>query len=280
MTKVNYSARTFIRRRRKYFKTILGLMFMAIFLFPLYWMLNVSLQPRGVAINSPIFPIHPDFSGYKIAFLGQGIHLRNSLINSSFAVLVILLISTPAAFAISKLKIRGANVYLLLILVSQMIPGIVIANSLYSLYVKIHLLNTFPGIILAVSTVGVPFSILLMTGFMRNISRDIMEAAEMDGATPFRMYRSIIVPMSRNVIITSAVFTFLFAWGDFVYSVTLISKQSMTPVTVSLYTYIGTDNRSWGPILATAVLSSLPAIVLLISSQKYIRAGVTAGSVK
>jgi multiple sugar transport system permease protein len=195
-------------------------------------------------------------------------------------VLITLLIATPATFALSKLKIRGANVYLLLILVSQMIPGIVIANSLYSLYVKIHLLNTFPGIILAVSTMGIPFSILLMSGFMRNISRDIMEAAEMDGAKPFRMFRSIIVPMSRNVIITSAVFTFLFAWGDFVYSVTLISKQSMQPVTVSLYDYIGADTVSWSPILATAVLSSLPAIVLLISSQKYIKAGVTAGSVK
>ena len=175
----------------------------------------------------------------------------------------------------------GVKYILLGILITQMIPGVVIANALYNFYVKIHLLNTIPGIILAGSTLGVPFSILLMTSYMQNLQKEIIEAAAIDGANSFQTFFRIVVPMSKNVIITSAVFTFLFGWGDFIYSVALISKAKLTPITVSLYMYVSSNQGAdYSPIMATAVLSSIPAVLLLIFAQKYVRTGVTTGAVK
>jgi multiple sugar transport system permease protein len=268
-------------RRRKLIKTLVGLTFICIFLFPLYWMINVSVQPGHIAVNTPIFPLHVSGRGYKMAWNDQKIHLFNSLIYAIGEVLVGLTLATPAAYALAKLKIRGVKYILLGILITQMIPGVVIANALYNFYVKIHLLNTIPGIILAGSTLGVPFSILLMTSYMQNLQKEIIEAAAIDGANSFQTFFRIVVPMSKNVIITSAVFTFLFGWGDFIYSVALISKAKLTPITVSLYMYVSSNQGAdYSPIMATAVLSSIPAVLLLIFAQKYVRTGVTTGAVK
>ena len=269
------------RRNKKYAKSILGIVFICIFLFPLYWMINVSLQPGHIAVNTPIFPLHIGLRGYKVAWHDQKTHLLNSLIYALCEVALCLVLATPAAYALAKLRIRGVTTILLAILITQMIPGVVIANALYNFYVKIHLLNTIPGIVLAGSTLGVPFSILLMTSYMRNLQKEIIEAAAIDGANSFQIFFKIIVPMSKNVIITAAVFTFLFGWGDFIYSVALISKQTLTPITVSLYMYVSSNQGAdYAPIMATAVLSSIPAILLLIFAQKYVRTGVTTGAVK
>jgi multiple sugar transport system permease protein len=260
--------------------TVIGIVILAILLFPLYWMINVSLQPSGSAVGTPWLPIHLSFHGYSTAISQQGRNLATSLAVALGSVVFSLLIATPAAYALAQFKIRFANAFLFGILISQMIPGIVIANALYTAYNDLGLLNSIPGLILADSTAGIPFAILIVRAFMTNIPQSVIEAGRVDGAGHIRAFVSIVLPMSRNALITASLFTFLFAWADFLFALTLTTTENVRPVTLGLYTYIGTYINDWSSVMATAVLASIPAIVLLIVAQRYVAAGTTSGAVK
>ena len=104
--------------------------------------------------------------------------------------------------------------------------------------------------------------------------------AKLDGANPLRIFLSVVVPVSRNGIITAALFSFLFAWSDFVFALTLTSANTVTPVTLGIYQFLGSDVQQWTPVMATAVLASIPAAALLVLAQRYIASGITGGAVK
>jgi len=161
-----------------------------------------------------------------------------------------------------------------------MIPGIVVANALYSLYNDLGLLNSVPGLILADSSHGIPFAILIMRAFLGSLPSEVVEAARVDGAGQIRTFVSIVLPMSRNALITAALFTFLFTWSDFLFALTLTTTEDVRPVTLGLYQYIGAYVNDWSSVMATAVLASIPAVVLLLVAQRYVAAGVSSGAVK
>ncbi|MCM4076605.1 carbohydrate ABC transporter permease [Paractinoplanes hotanensis] len=260
--------------------TVAGIAILAVLLFPIYWMINVSLQPSGSAVGTPWLPIHPSLRGYSTAIGQQGRNLVTSLVVALGSVVFCLLIATPAAYVLAQFRLRFAGAILFGVLISQMIPGIVIANALYTAYTDLGLLNSVPGLILADSTAGIPFAILIVRAFMTNIPQSVIEAGRVDGAGHFRAFVSIVLPMSRNALITAALFSFLFAWADFLFALTLTTTADVRPVTLGLYTYIGTYVNDWSSVMATAVLASIPAIVLLVVAQRYVAAGTTAGAVK
>jgi multiple sugar transport system permease protein len=260
--------------------TAAGIVILAVLLFPIYWMINVSLQRSGSAVGTPWLPIDLSLHGYSTALEQQGRNLATSLIVAVGSVVFCLLIAMPAAYALAQFPIRFAGAFLFGILISQMIPGIVIANALYTAYNNLGLLNSIPGLVLADSTAGVPFAILIVRAFMTNIPRSVLEAGRVDGAGHLRTFISIVLPMSRNALITAGLFTFLFAWADFLFALTLTTTENVRPVTLGLYSYIGTYVNDWSSVMATAVLASIPAIVLLVVAQRYVAAGTTAGAVK
>ena len=268
------------RSRRAALSTALGLLFLSIMLFPVYWMVNASLQPGVSTADLRVLPLHPGLDGYREAFAGQGGNLVTSLVVSLGAVAVCLLVATPAAYALSLHRVRRSGIVLFILLLSQMIPGIIIANALYSAYNTLGILNTVPGLILADSALGIPFSILIIRAFMSAIPVSILEAARVDGAGRLRTFFSIVLPLSRNAIVTAALFSFLFAWSDFLFALTLDSNSAARPVTLGIYQYIGGFVASWGSVMATATMASLPAAILLVVAQKYVAAGATGGAVK
>jgi multiple sugar transport system permease protein len=260
--------------------TGLGILFLAVMLFPIYWMINASLQPSGNTLTADFFPTNPSFAGYETAISQQGRNLLTSLVVSAGTVLFSLAVAAPAAYALAQFRFRWINLALLAILVSQMIPGIVIANALYAAYNDLGLLNSIPGLILADSTHSIPFAILILRAFMIGIPPSLVEAARVDGAGLVRAFVSIVIPISRNSLITAGLFSFLFSWSDFLFALTLTTTQDVRPVTLGIYQYLGSEVSNWSAVMATAVLSSLPAIVLLLIAQKYIAAGATGGAVK
>jgi multiple sugar transport system permease protein len=260
--------------------TIIGILLLAVFLFPIYWMVNVSLQHSGGAVATPWLPLDFTLDGYSKALSDQGRNLVTSLVVSIGSVVLSLVIAAPAAYALAHFRVRFAGVFLLGLLISQMIPGIVVANALYSVYSDLGLLNSIPGLILADACLGIPFAILIMRAFMGTLPPALMEAAQVDGAGPIRVFWSIVLPLSRNALITAALFVFLFVWGDFLFALTLTTTEDVRPVTLGLYTYIGSFVSDWSAVMATAVMASLPAVVLLVVAQKYVAAGTTAGAVK
>lgn len=267
-------------KSRSWLHTVIGIVLVAIMLFPVYWMLNASLAPAGNSLNTQWLPLNPDFSGYSRAIADQGKNLITSLIVAVGACLLSIVIAAPCAYALAQFKIKGTAVLLFVVLISQMIPGIVIANALYTVYTPLGLINSIPGLILADASQGIPFAILIMRAYLETFPTSIVEAARVDGCGHVRAFWSIVLPVSKNSLITAGIFSFLFAWSDFLMALTLTTGESIRPVTLGLYTYIGTNDTDWSAVMSTAVLSSLPAVVLMIVAQKYVAAGATGGAVK
>ena len=268
------------RQTRSGLRTVIAIVLLALMLFPVYWMLNISLQPSGGTLPSNFFPPHPSLAGYSTAIQDQGQNLVTSMLIAVGTVVLTLLIAAPCAYALAQFRFRWISWALLAILISQMIPGIVIANALYTLYENIGLLNSIPGLIIANSAHAVPFGILITRSFMLAVPTSIVEAARVDGAGLVRAFLSIVVPISRNSLITVGLFAFLWAWGDFLFALTLTTEGNITPVTLGIYTYLGAHISNWSAVMATAMLASIPAIILLVIAQKFIAAGATGGAVK
>jgi multiple sugar transport system permease protein len=274
--------RTKRRPTRTRAHTALALVICGLMLFPMYWMVNVSLtRPQDLISNPPrVFPTRPTLAGYELAFHTQLPSLVTSLVIGVGCVLLTLAIAMPAAYGMSKLKAPGTGLILFLFMIAQMVPGIMLVMALYTIYQKLGLLNSYPGLILADATAAVPLAVIVLRAYMLTIPDELIEAAQLDGLGRWRTFTSIIVPLSRNAIVTAALFAFLFAWADFLNANSLTTGNSIVPFTVGLYRYIGSQTTNWNGVMATAVLASVPATFLLIIAQRYVAAGVTAGAVK
>lgn len=275
---------TVINRRtnRTWWQTVIGVLFTAVMLFPVYWMLNVSFTRDQDMRKSPpdLIPLHGTLEGYRAVLDQQLPYLGTSLVIGLGTVVVTVALAAPAGYALAKLRPRGGGVLSFLFLVAQMIPGIIMAMGFYAIYLSLGLLQSVPGLIVADSTLAVPFAVLIFTAFMSGIPGELLQAAKTDGAGPVRTFWSIVLPMSRNAVVTVSLFAFLWSWSDFVFASTLANGGAHEPITLGIYHYIGNNNQQWNAIMATAVVASLPATVILVLAQRYVAAGVTAGAVK
>ncbi len=267
---------------RTWVDTTIGIAVCAVLLFPLYWMVNVSLtRPQDLLRPRPhLFPTDPTFDGYTAALSTQLPSLVTSMIIGVSTVALTLAISLPAAYAMSKLKTRATGPVLFLLLIAQMIPGVVLVMALFALYAQVGLINTYPGLVLANATASVPLAVIILRAFMLQIPDELIDAARIDGASSWRAFRSVVVPLSRNAVVTASLFSFLFAWADFLNARSLTQGNSIVPFTLALFRFIGAETTNWNAVMATAVIASVPAVVLLVVAQRYVAAGVTTGAVK
>jgi len=263
-------------------KTGIALLLTAIMLFPVYWMINVSLTKDTDMRHDPpyLFPVHGTLEGYSAVLHQQIPYLGTSFLVGLGTVALTLVISAPAGYSLAKLRPRGGGLLSFVLLMAQMIPGIIMAMGFYAIYLRLGVLNSAAGLVLADSTIAVPFGVLIFTAFMSGIPDELLNAAKIDGAGTFRTFRSVVLPVSRNAIVTVSLFAFLWAWSDFVFATTLDGGGTRQPITLGIYHYIGNNNQQWNAIMATAVIASIPATLLLILAQRYVAAGVTAGAVK
>jgi len=269
-------------RTKKPLLTGVGLGLTALMLFPVYWMVNESFtRDQDMRKDPPNwFPVHGTFEGYRAVLHQQLPYLGTSLLVGLGTVALTLAVAAPAGYSLAKLRPRGGGVLGFVLLIAQMIPGIIMAMGFYVIYLKLGILNSAPGLIVADSTIAVPFGVLVFAAFMSGIPEELMQAAKTDGAGPLRTFWSIVMPVSRNAVVTVSLFAFLWAWSDFIFANTLDGGGDQQPITLGIYHYIGNNNQQWNAIMATAVVASIPATVLLIVAQRYVAAGVTAGAVK
>lgn len=282
VSEVRKSVRRRTGYRNRWIHTVLGIGILAFLLFPLYWMINASFQPSGALLSPrPSFlPSPVTLDGYVATLSTQGGNLRSSIIISLGTVLITLVLSTPAAYALAKLKVPRRTTLMLVVITVQMIPGIVMANALYVVFARLGLIDSYVGLMFADATTAVPFAILIMRAFMQDIPSELIEAAKIDGAGEIGVFRHIVIPVSRNAIITAGLFAFLHGWSDFLFAVTLTTGSVFTPVTVGIYRFMGAETADWNGVMATATIASIPAVFLLVLAQKYISAGITGGAVK
>jgi multiple sugar transport system permease protein len=274
------------RRARRIVLPIGGLVITGLMLLPIYFTIESSLAPSSSfqALSQSLVPSHFVFSNYRLAFGQERGSIVTSLLIALGAVVLSVGIALPAAYGLTKLgylKNRAiVSVAIIVLLVTQMVPGISLTLAFYKLFFHLHLLNSIPGLILADSTNGMPFAALVLRAYMGSIPAELSDAAYVDGASEWRTFRSVIAPIAVPGIVTAGLFVFLFAWGDFLYAYTLTAGGNVTPLTKGILTFFTNNTVNWGGVLATVVLAAIPSGLILSFGQRYVMGGLRAGALK
>lgn len=262
--------------------TFVGILLTAFMLFPLYWMLVNSLETTQQIFRIPValVPTQLTFVSYVEVWQTQLPHLMTSLIVALGTALISVIIATPAAYALAHFRMRVTVLLVFVLLLTQMIPTVSLSTPMFLIFNQFGLLNSYPGLILADSTYAVPFAVLILRSFFLSVPYELAQAAFVDGTGEWGAFVRVILPLVVPGVVTAGLFAFLFAWGDFIYALTLTTTNAIVPVSVSIYNYLGQYNDAWNNAMAVATLASIPAAVLLVLFQRYITAGLTAGAVK
>jgi multiple sugar transport system permease protein len=253
-------------------------------LFPFYWMLNISLKTGPDLSSADIIPPNPTLKNYKSIFQNSDFTagLRNSAIVALTTTFLSLIIGSFAAYALARLKVKGKFWILAIVLSVSTFPGITIAAPLFKLWTDIGLFNTLIGLIIPYLTFALPLTIYVLTSFFREIPKDLEEAALVDGATRFQAFYKVVIPLAAPGMATAAILTFIAAWNEFLFAITLTSSQNARTVPASIAFFTGSTQFEvpLGTISAASVVISVPLILMVLLFQKRIVAGLTAGAVK
>jgi multiple sugar transport system permease protein len=264
---------------------VLALLITTVFLFPIYWMITTSLKPIQDVFATPpqIIPETIQFDAYVKNFiedLSILLYLKNSLIIAVGTSLFTLLLALPAAYAMARFRLKGSGIFLLILLVTQMVPGIMTAMPLFIMFSKFNLLNSYVALIVGNTTLALPFAILIMRPFFLSIPKGLEDAAVIDGCNRFTAFFRVVLPLTKPTLLTVGTFSFLFAWGDLIFALTLATDEKIRPLTMGLTKFIGQYGTQWDGLMAVSTIAAAPIIIMFILLQKYIVSGITAGSEK
>ncbi len=251
-------------------------------IFPILWTLITSLKPAGAGGPlSPSFAFTPTVDNYVALFSGRGFgaSLVNSLILAGSATLVSVFIACLAAFALARSPMAGRERLGMWILSLRMLPPISIVVPFYLMLSRSGLLDTYVGMLVVYVSFSLPFAIWMLTGFFAEIPRSIDEAAAADGATPMQILFRFIVPIARGGISVTTIFTFVFAWNEFLFAF-LLTKERWVTVPVRLGSTITPFQTDWGYLTAGAIVSFLPLVAIVFLLQRQMVRGVSLGAVR
>jgi multiple sugar transport system permease protein len=263
----------------------IGVLLTVVFcLFPFYWIINTSLKTGAELSTGHLFPRNPSLDNYRSIFQNSDFTtaLRTSTIDAGAATLISLIIGSFAGYALARLRFPRKFLILAIVLSISTFPPIAIAAPLFKLWTDIGLYNTYLGLILPFLTFTLPLTIYILVSFFREIPRELEEAALVDGATHFQAFRKVVLPLAAPGLVTAGLLAFIFAWNEFLLSITLTSTAARRPVSAAIAFFTGSTQFQIpiGTIDAALVTITLPLIVLVVIFQKRIVAGLTAGAVK
>lgn len=254
--------------------------------FPIFWMISTSFKPNSEAFNVPPswIPVSFTLESYIKQITDRGgflVFFKNGLIVSVSVTIVTIILAILSGYSFSRFRFSGQKAIFLLILATQMFPYVAIVISLYVMFKNLGLLNTYFGLILSLATFSLPFSIWMIKGFCDTIPKEIEEAAYVDGSGKMSTLLRIVIPVISPGIVAVALFSFLVAWNNLLFSLTLSLRNDMLTIPPGfLLTYVGEFQYLWSDMCAGATIVTLPVIIIFIFFQKYLVAGLTAGSVK
>lgn len=264
----------------------LALLAYVIFLaFPLLWLISVSLKSSRelVEIHPRLIPRHIIWSNFETALKNQSLvrSALNSLIVSSVAMVLVILVAVPTAYALSRFNRRLRTVASVWILVSQVFPVILLVIPVFMILRTLHLLNNLGGLALVYLVWTLPFALWMLIGFVNTIPRELEEAAETDGAGQFRVVFSIVLPLLVPGIVATALFAFISCWNEFFFALVLIQDPDKKTISLTLANYVGTEGLiQLGPLAAGSLMATVPSLVFFALMQRRLTSGLLAGSVK
>jgi multiple sugar transport system permease protein len=256
-------------------------------LFPVLWLLSLSLKDPATVANGRLIPADWTFDNYKGLFEGGfDSPLLRPLINSVaialIATSIAIVLASFTAYAIARLEFPGKLLILGGALAVAMFPPISTVGPLFDMWRTLGLYDTYPGLIIPYLTFSLPLAIYILVAFFREIPWDLEQAAQVDGATPLQAFRKVIIPLAAPGVFTAAILVFIFCWNDFVFAISLTSSDASRTVPAALAFFTGESQFTapTGNIAAAAILVTIPIIIFVLFFQRRIVAGLTAGAVK
>jgi multiple sugar transport system permease protein len=281
MARVAGSPRAKIAERVLLYAALIVLV--AVFLFPVLWVLGLSLKTRiQVFASPPLYLWSPTLENY-VGVLTRSDFLRafiNTLIVSTSAVLLSLCVGTPAAYAFARFPFKGRSFLFFALLVMRMLPPIAVLVPMYVIFNKLGLATTRLSVVLADTTFSLPLVVWIMRGYFENLPFELEESAWIDGASRFTAFTHIILPMARPGFVAASILCLQLAWNDFLFAAVLTNNDTQTlPVMMAAFN-AGDSGMDWGGLTASGMLVTLPVVIFSFFAQGHLVAGLSSGAVK
>lgn len=253
--------------------------------FPLLWMVITSVKPQAELFATPpsLIPNEITFEHYRrlledTPFLQ---YFANSLILAVSTTILVVAVSVLGAYSLVRFAYRGRETLASLVLFTYLLPSVVLISPLYLMLVGIGLANTLPSLIIAYTTFALPYALWLLRSFMAGIPEDLESAAMVDGASRIGAFVDVVIPQALPGIISTALFTFILAWNEYLYALVLVNSDEARPLTTGVMNMLITAfNIEWSLLMAASVMMSVPLIIIFAFLQNYLTSGFGAGGVK
>jgi multiple sugar transport system permease protein len=254
---------------------------------PIYHLILFAISPKESALGGQLWPDHPTLQNFRIVFNEQHHYLEHfwrQMWNSLFIAVVTgaltLVIATGAAFAISRLKVRGGRLMMNLALMTYFIPAAFLAVPMYKTMGVYGLLNSHWSLILAMTTIAAPYSIWVLKQASDKLPWELDEAAKMDGASPLQLFRLVYLPLMTPSLVAVGTYALLLAWNEYLYAFLLLSNDREITLGVALGNFLSSDDSPWELLMTTGLIYALPPAAIYYTFKRYMVGGLTAGAVK
>ena len=268
-------------RLRQHLRLVLAIAVTLVFLFPVYWLAMNSFKTADEIYSSPPvwWPASLQLNNYLVLFKdGDAVSVWNSLVVSTISTVLAMSLGTLCAYSLARFKTGGDHLSNWIIS-QRMMPPVAIVFPLFLLYVWMGWVDTYFGLILLYTAFSLPYVIWMMRGYIEDIPLELEESALVDGCTRWEVLWKVVLPMARSGLFATAVFTFIFAWNDFLFALVL-TRTEVTTYTVQVTHYFGGQSNFWAKIAAMSVLGTIPVFFTVAIMQRYLVRGISMGAVK
>ena len=272
------------RNRGKIPAVVLTIVLLLVLLFPFFVMISTMLKSSQEVYSTPPtwIPKELHFNNFLIVWseFQLFIFFRSSIIIAVGATILNTLLTVPAAYAVARLRFVGRKLILYLFLVIQMFSPVIVIISLFKIMVHLNLLDTYLSLIIANTVFTIAFTIWMMNGYFRSIPVEIEEAALIDGCSRVQTITRIMIPIAVPGLVTAMIYTFIYAWNEFLFGLTFIQSRPKMPLVLALYNFVGRWSTQWELLTTAAFLAIIPVLVLFYVIERRLVAGLAGGAVK
>lgn len=252
-------------------------------IFPIYWTINTAFKSEGDIMKRPLqyLPVNPTTDNFVMAWnnVGFPVFLKNSLLVGVCTVFIVLICSTLSGYALARYEFKGKRSFMIMLLCTQFIPRAMMIIPLFVIFKNLGLISHPLSLIITYTAIEIPFTTILMSGFIKNVPKELEEAAMIDGCTKLQSLRFIVFPLLLPGIVATGVFTFIYTWNEFLLALMLTNQQEKFTLPVGLSMMMGEFNVNYGALAAGSVIALIPAVILFAYAQKHLVNGM-GGAVK